>query len=144
MSPASTRPMPVEELVENLLQVFLPHEEVQLAYLYGSYVWGPWTSRSDIDIGVYVTPEADQDPWFPIHLQDELTSALPLQCEFDVRVLNRTGSKFNYKVIFRTPKILIRDELLRVEFETRTLLEWYDMRPTYEMYRRELGEVLKG
>jgi predicted nucleotidyltransferase len=138
------RPMSIDQLVDLLQNLFTSHEEVLLAYLYGSFVNGPWTSRSDIDVGLYVTDEANKNPWYQLRIQEELNENSGLTPKFDVHILNGAGPKFCYEVIFRTPKIVVRDESLRVEFETRTLIEWYDMRPTFEQYRRELAEVMRN
>ncbi|HMF32746.1 MAG TPA: nucleotidyltransferase domain-containing protein [Candidatus Lokiarchaeia archaeon] len=143
MTPQSGLPKPVDELIADLQSVFLPHEEILLAYLYGSYVKGPWTLQSDIDIGLFITDDAGKDPWYPLKIQEEITACVPSNHPFDVHILNHAGAKFCYEVIFQTPKILVRDESLRVEFETRTLIEWYDMRPTFENYQRELAEALR-
>jgi hypothetical protein len=61
-----------------------------------------------------------------------------------VRVLNKASIPFCYNAIFRTPLLVSRDESRRNEFETRILLEWYDMKPTYDAYYKERDEVLAG
>jgi chloramphenicol O-acetyltransferase len=57
--------------------------------------------------------------------------------------LNGRSPKFLYEVIFRTPKLIVRNESIRIEFENQILIEWYDMRITYEKFWQEQEEVLK-
>lgn len=141
-------PKDILDLRQKIRKIIQAHQEILLAYLYGSVVKGCFTSRSDIDIGLYVTPETLEDRWYPIQLKDELENNLEqgfqTAHEIDVRIINQTSPKYQYSVIFQNPRIVVRDEQVRVEFEKRVLLEWYGMRPTWERFYREREEWLKS
>ncbi|MHA1734675.1 MAG: nucleotidyltransferase domain-containing protein [Promethearchaeota archaeon] len=132
----------IEELVAQLRTILEPRTEIVLAYLYGSVTKSDWTERSDVDVGLYITEDALRDPWYPVEVRDLLDREFGGRLRFDVRVINGTSPKFRYGVIFRTPKIVVHDERFRVEFETRTLLEWYDMRPTWNQFYNDQREAL--
>ncbi len=138
----------ISELKKKIRNIINPHQEILLAYLYGSVVNGPFTSQSDIDIGLYITPETLENRWYPIQLKNELENNLDLDFqsnhEFDIRIINQASPKYQYSVIFRNPRILVRDEQVRVDFEKKVLLEWYDIRHTWENYYNERDMRLKS
>jgi predicted nucleotidyltransferase len=122
--------------------VLLLHEDILLAYLYGSYIDGGWKSTSDIDVGIVVRPSAMLDHWYSIKIKNELEDALEGNYIIDLRILNDRSPQFQYNVIFNHPRILIRDEQFRVEFECKVLMIWYDLQPSYEQFYSERNEVL--
>jgi len=141
-------PKQISELRQKIRTIIKPHQEILLAYLYGSVVNGPFTTHSDIDIGLYTTLETLENRWFPIQLKNELENNLDLDFqpkhEIDIRIINQASPKYQYSVIFQNPRIFIRDEHVRVEFEKNVLLKWYDMRHTWENFYNEREEWLKS
>ncbi len=141
-------PKQISELRQKIRTIINPHQEILLAYLYGSVVNGPFTSHSDIDIGLYITPETLENRWYPIQLKNELENNLDLgfqpKHEIDIRIINKASPKYQYSVIFQNPRILVRDDQVRVDFEKNVLLKWYDMRHTWENFYSEREEWLKS
>ncbi|MHA1766795.1 MAG: nucleotidyltransferase domain-containing protein [Promethearchaeota archaeon] len=134
-------PKQISELRQKIRIILNPHQEILLAYLYGSVVNGSFTSHSDIDIGLYITPETLENRWYPIRLKNELENNLDLgfqpKHEIEIQIINQTSPKFQYSVIFKNPRILVRVEQVRVDFEKKVLLKWYDMRHLGEfLYRK--------
>ncbi|MHA1522438.1 MAG: type VII toxin-antitoxin system MntA family adenylyltransferase antitoxin [Promethearchaeota archaeon] len=141
----------ISELVQKIEEIIDLHPEILLAYLYGSVVKGPFTAQSDIDIGLYITPETVENQWYPIQLKKELEINLKNNLDLgfqrdhgiDIRIINKASPKYQYSVIYQNPRILVRDEQVRVNFEKRVMLEWYDMRPTWDNFYKEREEWLK-
>lgn len=118
------------------------HPAIRLGYLHGSFAGeSPWAAN-DIDIAVYVEEHALVDPWFVINLERDLNDHVPAGKRFEVRVLNRASIPFCFNAIFRSPRLVVRDEAFMIAFETRVLLMWYDMEPTWQRFHAEQSEVL--
>lgn len=128
--------------VQKIQKVLFSKDQIQIAYLYGSFISEDWRSSSDIDIGIYLNPQGLQDKWFDITLANEIATELGGNIVVDVRVLNHRSPKFVYEAIFNTPRLLVRDENEQIEFETKIILEWYDMRPTWEQFYTWQKEVI--
>ncbi len=77
-------------------------------------------------------------------LENNLDQGLQPKHEIDIRIINQASPKFQYSVIFQNPRILVRDEQVRVDFEKNVLLKWYDMRHTWENFYNEREEWLKS
>lgn len=116
-----SQPIPLEKLIQKLHDVLILHEEILLAYLYGTYVDGGWKSTSDIDVGIVVSPSALSDHWYSIKIKNEIDDALEENDLFDVRILNDRSPEFQFNVIFNHPHILVRDEKSRLEFECKII-----------------------
>jgi len=139
---ADSIPIPIKDLIQIFHRILIQHNEVILGYLYGSYVDGGWRPTSDIDVGIVVNPSVLMDHWFSIKLKHELEDALNQQFVIDLRILNDRSPKFQYNVIFNHPRVIVREEQFRVDYECRVLMTWYDLQPTYEKFYSERNEVL--
>ena len=130
-------------LIENLKEILNSKKGIKLAYLYGSFLKENWTLKSDIDIGLVVDDQIEEDPWYNIILAEELNEIFNDEYQFDIRIINRRSAKFRYQVIWKTTKLVIRDENFRIDFETRTLLVWYDIRGTWIRFYEEQRKALR-
>jgi predicted nucleotidyltransferase len=131
-----------EETIASLRDILGAHTEIRLAYLFGSFSRDDVENPNDIDIGIFVDEDVVEDPWFRVKLERELERADPGRRQFDVRILNHASIPFCYRAIFRTPRLVTRDEQFRVEYETGVLLAWYDMKPTWDAFYKVQSEVL--
>lgn len=136
------------KLITTLINTLNPYKQIILAYLYGSAIKGDFHSKSDIDIGIYVDETVLKDRWFPINLQNDLEKNLKdtvyKNHEIDVRIINFLGVKFQYSVIFENPRLIVRDEEFRVNFEKRVMINWYDIKPTYDFFYKQRDELIKS
>jgi len=137
-------PLSRDEIIIALQAILQEKPRIIAAYLFGSFVRDDGRSARDVDIGLLVDDQALRDPWFAIRLGNELEDAIPAGRPFDVRVLNKASIPFCYNAIFRTPLLVSRDDAYRIDFETRVMLEWYDMKSTYDAFYKERDEVLAG
>lgn len=106
------------------------------AYLYGSQVRHRNLSTSDIDVAVYIDPEA-----LPLPLNVELGLCVRLEeasglSNIDLRILNEAPLSFQGEVLRQGIEIYSGDEGERVRFETYTLDAFLDYLPHLEELRR--------
>ena len=110
------------------LREILKGYEVKLAYLYGSYSRGEVTDLSDIDIAILFEPGAEKrvEP-----LRMDLTELLGEEA-IDIVDLEKAPPRLKYNVT-KDGKILLGEDH-SAEFETKATLEYFDFKPTEEMY----------
>mgnify|MGYP001373323249 CR=1 FL=1 len=63
--------------------------------------------------------------------------ALEFRYECDVRVINDEPVWFQYEVISSGRAVFVHDEDDRVDFETRVLVEYQDIKSMYDLFDRE-------
>ena len=102
-------------LIEKLQKLLSHMDEVEFAYLFGSYAKGDYTQRSDIDIAVYLKKQYnDFDTKLKVHHKIEIS----LGKEIDLIVLN-TAKNFNLLENIFNDGIIIKDSQddLRIMYE---------------------------
>lgn len=122
--------------VENIIKVLSEESDILFAFLFGSYAKGTQDEKSDIDIAVYLKDESilERIPLYPSRLAIKIERALDKKKKVDVRILNGSTLRFRSQVL-RFGKLLhSKDEKKRIEFETSSLLQYYDFKPHLEMY----------
>lgn len=122
--------------VENIIKVLSEESDILFVFLFGSYAKGIQDEKSDIDIAVYLRDESilERVPLYPSRLAIKIERALDKKKTVDVRILNGSTLRFRSQVL-RFGKLLhSKDEKKRIEFETSSLLQYYDFKPHLEMY----------
>jgi len=122
--------------VENIIKVLSEESDILFAFLFGSYAKGTQDEKSDIDIAVYLKDESilERVPLYPSRLAIKIERALDKKKTVDVRILNGSTLRFRSQVL-RFGKLLhSKDEKKRIEFETSSLLQYYDFKPHLEKY----------
>ena len=131
-------------MIENVIQklqigsadIFASYP-VLFGYVYGSYATGTAHPFSDLDIGVYIEPEAVERT-----LEIELDLALALdkhlghRIETDVRCLNALPLNFVGQILSESILFYSRDENLRIDFEVRTRKKYFDFMPVLQAYHK--------
>jgi len=123
-------------LLKDLKEVLETDKEILFAYLYGSYIYHSIHFESDIDVAVYLMP-SDIEEY--IKKESELTTALIMKLhldKIDLRILNTAPFLLKFDVINEGMLIFVRDELERVDFETRVMERYFELKPYLEEYRR--------
>ncbi len=117
--------------MEKIIKVLETEPEILFGYLFGSYAKGTHDEKSDIDIAIYLKDENIllRDPLYPSRIAIKIERALSDKKKIDVRVLN--GSTFVFRSqVLRYGKLLhSKNEKKRIEFETYSLLQYYDFKP---------------
>lgn len=129
----------VTEYFGALQQYFGQRKDIDLVYLFGSYAQGNITSTSDIDIA-YLPSRI-----FSFH--DEMALELDLVRilrteEIDCVNLYNTPPSLGYKIITTGKIILCQKPLAREFFESRTLLDYFDLQPIRERYFQKMRQEI--
>jgi len=130
------------KLKDEIKEVLKGHEEILVAYLYGSTVKGYEGKRSDIDVGLLLKEDFEAEALYPARIAREIKEKCGLNQEIDVRILNKRPHRFLHQVIRGGEIILSKDERERVRFETSVIDEYIDFKPFYEQYDEKRRERL--
>ena len=122
------------QLKEGIKEVLKAHEEILVAYLYGSTVKGYEGKRSDIDVGLLLKEDFKAEALYPARIAREIKEKCSLDQEVDVRILDERPYRFLHQVIREGEIILSKDERERVRFETSVIDRYIDFKPFYEQY----------
>jgi len=130
------------KLKDEIKEVLKGHEEILVAYLYGSTIKGYEGKRSDIDVGLLLKEDFEAEALYPARIAREIKEKCGLNQEVDVRILNKRPHRFLHQVIRGGEVILSKDERERVRFETSVTDEYIDFKPFYEQYDEKRRERL--
>ena len=125
----------IERLRAAAERVFAPHPTVAAVYLYGSGARGE--SLADLDIAVLTEHGAAVGSLEPLAaaLQAE---AAPHGPDIDMRPLHGSNPRFRANVIAEGRLIFERSRETRIAFETETMIEWLDCKPTWQRMRARM------
>jgi hypothetical protein len=133
-----------ESILLNILkEVLEKDEDILFAYLYGSLVFNSIHPESDIDVTVYLKPSDIKEY---IKKEEELLATLITKLhndKIDLRILNTSPFLLQYNIIKEGIPILIRDEAERVDFETRVMNRFFELKPYLNEYERMLSLRIK-
>ncbi|NWF92352.1 MAG: nucleotidyltransferase domain-containing protein [Syntrophaceae bacterium] len=133
------------DLLVNILKEVLEQDrEVLFAYLYGSSAFNPFQPESDIDVAVYLKP-SDTEGY--IRKERALLAILITKLHndrIDLRILNTCPFLLQYNIIKDGVPIIIRDEAERVEFETRVMNRFFELKPFLNEYERMFALRIKA
>ncbi len=119
---------------------------VVFAYLFGSVAQGRAGPASDVDVAVYLEPDAPPERY--LHLSLELAGTLSEASGvggIEVLVLNEAPLPIKGRVVRQRIVLFSRDEPARVAFESRTLREFFDFQiHAVPMDDRMLREIAEG
>jgi predicted nucleotidyltransferase len=140
-----------ETLVAHLRQILpeiLQDTPATLAYLYGSVAAGEALPISDVDIALVLCRSHDQPGLSPqerFGLELSVQDALEQQgvSNSDVRVIDDLPLSFRGQVATYGVRLYSKDEIARVEFETRTWKEYIDFEPVARMMRQALFDDIR-
>jgi len=132
-----------EYLIKNLREVMEKEEDILFGYLYGSYVSGPLLPDSDIDIAIYLKPN---DLKKYLEIEKRLLSTLIDRIHsdrIDLKILNMLPLIHQYYVLKGGIPIFIKDEKARVDFDTRVMLRFFELKPYLDEYKDMLFSRIK-
>jgi predicted nucleotidyltransferase len=127
-----------------LSEVMQKEEGVLFAYLYGSYAHRPAPPGGDIDVAVYLKPS---DIKSYITKEEELTFILATKLhndKIDLRILNVAPFLLQYNVIKDGFPFFVRKAQEKVDFETRVMERFFELKPYLDEYRQMLALRIKG
>jgi predicted nucleotidyltransferase len=130
----------VKNNLRNILKEVLEEDEnILFAYLYGSYVHKLQNLESDIDVAVYLT-RADMDEYVRKEkgLTDKLITILHTD-KIDLRIINMAPFLLQYQIIKEGILIFVRNLSEKVDFETRVMNRFFELKPYLEEYKQMLS-----
>jgi len=137
----------LEEILKKLKLAFLKDKDIIFAYLFGSAVSQKgFNLKSDVDIAVFLDEKRVQDN-FEKRLKLMGATEKAISKETEVVILNDIQSIFFKFVILSEGKLIFeRDHSLRLEFELKTIRDYFDFKPFIEKYnqaylKRELSKL---
>ena len=128
-----------EERLEELLKtVLFKEKDVLFCYLFGSRAYQNFNNQSDIDIAVFLDKKSTKD-LFQKRLELIAVFSRALKKETDVVILNNLHSIFFKYVIMKEGKLIFeKSQEPRIEFELKTLKQYFDFMPILKMYRQRV------
>jgi predicted nucleotidyltransferase len=123
----------IETAVE---QVFSTHEEIRIAYIYGSYVQGNLTKFSDIDIGIVHARDFNPGALYTVSLQLELEDWFrkDTSVQFDIRTLNGANPRFLNQAVRHGKRIYSTDPTFTAEYEVYVTRAYLDIKPLLDTF----------
>lgn len=126
----------VRKIQIQLESLFKKEKSIVFAYVFGSVAQEQTNRESDVDIAVYFDDNRVDDLFQErLFLIGKIQTILQKLTE--VVVLNEVKSTFFKFVIIKEGKVIFeRDHGTRVDFELRTMQEYYDYQPFIEEYNK--------
>jgi len=126
----------VNKIRNQLFPLFERETSIIFSYIFGSASQGNTNTESDVDLAVYLDAKKVKDIFKKrLHLIEKFQSILKKPT--DVVILNEINSIFLKFVIIKEGRVIFeRDHGQRVDFELKTLQEYYDFQPFLEEYNK--------
>ena len=127
----------IEEITRKIEKVLDSFQEIEFAYLFGSFL--ERGVFSDVDIALYVSKNFSpyEKMKFSLNIGRGLERAIKPRCEFDIRILNHAPLAFQYEVIKTGKVVFSRDEAKRIRYEAHLLSTYLDYKGTSDWLDRE-------
>ncbi|MEA3290426.1 MAG: nucleotidyltransferase domain-containing protein [Campylobacterota bacterium] len=116
------------DIIDNLKIELTKLDEVQFAYLFGSYSKNKQTDKSDIDIAVYLT-----DICLDTQLQVNYILSKRLNKDIDITLLNSAKNLYLLDNIFKNGIVLKENEALRFDFELKKEHDIFDFKESRKL-----------
>lgn len=122
----------LEEAIKELGKLFENEENVLSAYLFGFYLRGDQTSKSDIDIAILLYEVPNKPLEYYLHLINMLTEMLG--DGVDLTILNLAPPLLKFQIIKNGKVIYRRSDRSRINFEAKSTCEYLNFRRAMERY----------
>jgi hypothetical protein len=127
----------VEEIARKIEGVLNRFQEIEFAYLFGSFLES--NAFNDIDVALYISE--DLSPYkgvrFALKMERELEKAIEPRYKFDVKILNHAPIAFQYEVIKAGNVLFSGDEVKRIRYEIQVLSSYLDYKETSDWLDKE-------
>ena len=123
-----------KNVLKDIISALTKHDEIVLAYVFGSFVQGD--DFSDIDLGILIKEKVVTPLDIELNLEIELEDIV--HYPVDVRILNHAPLSFCQNVIRHGRVVLERDANLRADFTGNILKQYFDFAPYRRRYLREV------
>ncbi len=121
-----------------LRNMFKKQQNVVAVYVYGSRLKGYNTAKSDLDLAV-VVDDVDKINYQSLYLK---INQLFKKIEIDLRIVTAKSSPtYLFQVLKSGQCVYQRDEIEKVQFETKALKDFYDSQHLRDIYDRYLRQA---
>ncbi len=128
--------MELERIIKEFREVLSERKEIIASYLYGSALHSD--NFKDIDIGLLIEEEFNPELMYVEEIAKALDNRIKVTLDkvkpVDIRLLNGRPLRFQFSVLKNSRLIDVKDESKRIEFESRVMKEYIDIKPHFEMY----------
>ncbi len=130
--------MEIKEIYKSKIREALQEEDgVLFCYLFGSHAREDAIQSSDVDLAVYFDKEKVED-FFDKRIELITKISRILKKDADVVVLNSTSPLLRYVILKEGSLVFEKNKGIRVDFELKSLNEYFDFKPVLEMYNKAL------
>lgn len=129
--------MEIEKIISLLREFFSKQLNIQLSFLFGSYVKGYLTSESDIDVAILFDKAPDLSTL--IELKSDLENIL--NKEIDIAILNTASPILKMQVLKNGRLIFKRDDKVYNKFFVNTINQYDDLKRVRKICE---DHILKG
>ena len=126
----------MKALEDTLIEYVSGHEDILLAYLFGSQAAGRPHIESDVDVALLFRSEAVPSSDQFLQIQDDLTSLL--KKEVDLVVLNNASPIIRMQVLKKGQKLFERDHRAFACFFVRTINEYSDLKKVRSVIEQKI------
>ncbi len=131
------------EVPTSFIEYLKSRPEIVAAYLFGSVAAGKAHKFSDVDVALLLAEQADRDTAWEIRLEAMGEAETAFGRRADVGILNTSPVVFCYLVLKHGRLIFDRGLSRRPEFEARTYLGYFDLKPYLEEYDHAMFKRIK-
>ncbi|OEF96883.1 hypothetical protein BHF68_07020 [Desulfuribacillus alkaliarsenatis] len=119
---------------------------IQLVYIFGSYATHKATSRSDVDIGIFIDPQSKSDSnrysQIKLELLDKYTSALKRD-DIDLLILNQANPTLAFQIVKYGKLIYQQSQLTKVLYENKVWKEYADTEKQRKLLELQVERRMK-
>jgi hypothetical protein len=127
--------MKLEEMKKVAEEIFSERKEVIVAYIYGSFLRSEFFE--DIDVGLLIEDSFKPNALYEARIAGQFEQKLKGKLKnFNVGVLNGGSVRYLFSVLKNSKVLYSRDERKRVEFESKVMKEYLDVKPHHELYEK--------
>jgi len=120
-----------EKIKKEISRLIERREEIIFSYIHGSFLEGDFR---DVDVAVYLKDE-EKALQYEIKLEREIEDIIGFPA--DVRVLNHAPLSFRFNVVKNGFLLFSKNEKIRCDFESLSIVEYHDFNYLMNIYRRE-------
>lgn len=120
-----------EKIKKEISYLLKKKEDILFSYTHGSFLEGDFR---DIDIAIYLR-DKDKALQYELKMEREIEDVIDFPV--DVRILNHAPLSFRFNVIKNGVLLFSRDEKIRCDFESLSIVEYHDFDFLRNIYRKE-------
>ncbi len=119
----------IKSLEDIVKKIFSVYDEIQLAYLYGSYAKGNQSIYSDIDVGIVLNRDFKEPPLYFAKLSSQIEKSFNYKINIDLKILNDSTPRFLFKLIKEGKVLYVKSRTFMHEFELRVIFKYQEIKP---------------